>query len=237
MTFSLKRVVAIFEKDIKDLSKNMFVLTSMLMPLPLAILFGSVSKEPSIQMHYLVINMAFALVAAFVQCALIAEEKEKNTLRGLMLSPASTFEILSGKSLLSIVLTVITIVISALLTGYHPANFFIVALAIFISIFFYIALGTLLGLLTKSIMEASVITLPVMLLFGLGSFLQALTAEYPQLSFVEYLPNIQLELLATEVQNGVGITDVWSQLAVIAVWVVSACVLVVATYKKRARDE
>lgn len=35
---------------------------------------------------------------------LIAKEKEKNTLRGLMLSPASTLEILGGKSLLSFVL-------------------------------------------------------------------------------------------------------------------------------------
>jgi len=200
-------------------------------------LIGSNSKEPSIQIHYLAINLAFTMVTAFVQCALIAEEKEKNTLRGLILSPASTFEILSGKSLLSLVLTIITVIICALITGYDPANFFIVALAIFISIFFYIALGTFLGLLTKSVMEASVIILPVLILFGLGTFLKALTEEYPQLSFIEYLPNIQLELLAAEVQNGAGIADVWSHLAVIAVWVVSACVLVVATYKKRARDE
>jgi len=237
MTFSLNRVYAIFAKDIKDLSKNMFVLTSMIMIIPLAILIGSGSKEPSIQIHYLAINMAFTMVTVFVQCALIAEEKEKNTLRGLILSPASTFEILSGKSLLSIVLTIITVTICVLITGYDPANFLIVVLAIFISIFFYIALGTLLGLLTKSVMEASVIILPVLILFGLGTFLKALTEEYPQLSFIEYLPNIQLELLATEVQNGAGIADVWAQLAVIAVWVVSACVLVVVTYKKRAIDE
>lgn len=235
MTFSLKRVYAIFEKDIKDLSKNMFVLITVITPLPLALLVRA--NGPSIEIHYLIINLAFTVVAAFVQCALIAEEKEKNTLRGLMLSPASTFEILSGKSLLSIVLTVITVAISALITGYDPANFFIVALAIFISIFFYIALGTLLGLLTKSVMEASVIILPVIFLFGTGSLLKYLVVEFPQLSFIEYLPNIQLELLATEVQNGAGIADVWAQLAVIAGWVVSACALVVVTYKKRAIDE
>ena len=235
MTFSLKRVYAIIEKDIKDLSKNMFVLITVIVPLPLAILLRA--NGPTIETIYVIINLAFTTVAAFVQCALIAEEKEKNTLRGLMLSPASTFEILSGKSLLSIVLTVIIVTISALLTDYNPANFFIVALAIFISIFFYIALGTLFGLLTKSLMEASVIVLPIVFLFGAGSLLKYLIAEYPQLSFVEYLPNIQLELLATEVQNGAGITNVWTQLAVIAVWVVSACLLVVVTYKKRAIDE
>ncbi len=234
MTFSFKRVYAIFEKDMKDLSKNLPIVTTMIMPFLLAIFLRA--NGPSIATNYLMINLVFTLVAAFVQCALIAEEKEKNTLRGLILSPASTFEILGGKSLLSLVLTVIAVVISVSITGYDPANFFIVALAIFISIFFYIALGTLLGLLTKSVMEASVVILPVIFLFGVGSSLKFLLVEYPQLSFIEYLPNIQLELLATEVQNGEGITAVWPQLAVIAVWVICAYSLVVVTYKKRAID-
>ena len=53
------------------------------------------------------------VVGSFVQCSLIAEEKEKNTLRGLMLSPASTLEILGGKSLLSLIATMTIVVIGA----------------------------------------------------------------------------------------------------------------------------
>lgn len=46
----------------------------------------------------MIINMALILVATYVQSALVAEEKEKNTLRGLMLSPASIFEIFAAKA-------------------------------------------------------------------------------------------------------------------------------------------
>ena len=76
----------------------------------------------TIEAHYMVINFTMVIVGAFVQCSLIAEEKEKNTLRGLMLSPASTLEILGGKSLLSFLATMIIVVIGAYLTGYRPEN-------------------------------------------------------------------------------------------------------------------
>ena len=62
-----------------------------------------------------------------------------------MLSPASTAEILLGKSLLSILLTVFVIGISAFFLGYVPKNIWIIAISMFISIIFYIGLGTLLG--------------------------------------------------------------------------------------------
>jgi ABC-2 type transport system permease protein len=89
MTFSVKRAGAIFEKDLKDLSKNMYVLTCILMPLFVAMLLGK-TQAPSVSVHYMAINLIFTAVATFLQGTLIAEEKEMNTLRGLMLSPAST---------------------------------------------------------------------------------------------------------------------------------------------------
>lgn len=55
------------------------------------------------------INITFSMVATYVQCCLIAEEKEKNTLRSLMLSPASTSEILIGKSTLTFISTMLIV--------------------------------------------------------------------------------------------------------------------------------
>src|SRR5690625_5660955 len=77
-----------------------------------------------------------------------------------MLSPATLPEILGGKSLVSFILTCLTIVLCAKLTGYEPASFPLIIIAIIISSLFYLALGTLLGLLSRSVIEASVIMLP-----------------------------------------------------------------------------
>ncbi|KRG14083.1 ABC transporter, partial [Lederbergia galactosidilytica] len=168
MIFSLKRSMAIFQKDYKDVIKNYFVSTSALMPILLAAFYGRMGVE-TISGHYMVFNLTLCLVAAYVQCALIAEEKEKNTLRGLMLSPASTLEILAGKSLLSFIGTAIIILISAFLIEYKPMDLVVISLAMVLSILFYIGLGTLLGLLTKSVMEASVVIMPFFGLFSFGS--------------------------------------------------------------------
>ncbi|MFD2630528.1 ABC transporter permease [Oceanobacillus kapialis] len=235
MTFSLKRFYAIIQKDMKDLSKNMMITSTMLMPLVLAIFYGRMD-DVTIDMHYLIINLAFAAVGVFVQSAIIAEEKEKNTLRGLMLSPATLPEILGGKSTVTLVLTVVTIVLCAYLTGYEPANYVLVGAAILLSCLFYIAVGTLMGLLTKSVVEASVLSLPVMFLFSFASLFVSFIEEYPALTFIEYLPSTQLIELAKDVEAGAGFADLWSYFAVILAWIVVASILTAFTYKKKEMD-
>ncbi|MGP4107901.1 ABC transporter permease [Virgibacillus sp. L01] len=236
MTFSIKRVYAIFQKDVKDILKNLYVSTMLPVPLVFSFIAGREDNPPA-EAHYIAINLAFIIITAFLQCAIIAEEKEKNTLRGLMLSPASTMEILSGKSLLSFLFTVVAILLGVTISGYQPANIYIISIAIIISIIFYIALGTLLGLVSKSVMEASVLMMPFLFIFGFGTFLQGYIDKYPVLTFIEYLPNIQLVSLASEVEMAGGIADVWSQLAVITMWAVVAGILVVTVYKRREMNE
>src|SRR5699024_8051886 len=203
MTFSMKRMVAIFQKDLKDLSKNMFVGTAFILPFMMAFLYRNMDTN-SIEEHYLVINLAFVSIAFFVQCALIAEEKEMNTLRGLMLSPATIPEILGGKSLVSFVLTVLTIIICVKFIGYQPEHLGLISIALLLSLIFYLALGTMLGLLTKTVIEASVMMLPVMFIFGFSSFVLMLVVKYPALSFAEYLPSVQLIEFAKDIQAGSG---------------------------------
>lgn len=235
MNDSIKRVNAIFQKDFKDFSRNMAVSIVLFMPLFLAALYGRMGID-TLDAHYMIINLTFAMVATYVQCCLIAEEKEQNTLRGLMLSPASTVEILSGKSLLTFVLTITIVAIGALLSEYQPANLLIVALAILLSSFFYIALGTLLGLWAKSVMESSVIVLPVLGIFSFGSFLLPLAEKYPVLKVVEYLPSVQLIKIAAKVEKGAGFSETAAQFGIIFIWTAAAAALTAVVYKKRMVD-
>lgn len=235
MTLSWKRMQAIFEKDFKDFTRNVAVSIVIFLPLLIAAVYGRMGID-SIQAHFLSINMTFAMVGTYVQCCLIAEEKEKNTLRGLMLSPASTIEILGGKSLLTFILTIGIVFFSALLSEYKPANIAVIALAIVLSSIFYIGMGTLLGLIAKSVMESSVIVLPVLGVFTMGSFVTVWADKYPILKVVDYLPNAQLIDLATKVEMGASFMDVMSNLGIISIWVFVACGLTVIVYRKRMMD-
>lgn len=236
MTFSMKRVFAILHKDYRDVSRNLYVTSTLLLPLVLAAFYGRLGTD-SIAVHYLVINLTFIIVAAYVQSSLIAEEKEKNTLRGLMLSPASIVEIFCGKSLLSFIATAVIVFFSAILTDYNPKNMFIVTIALILSAVFYLGLGTFIGLLTKSVMEASVAIMPAMAVFGFGSMITPLIEDYPFLAIAEYMPNLQLIDLATQVEAGAGITDVLSNLGIIGLWGIAMYALCLYVYKKRMVDE
>ncbi|WP_342506500.1 ABC transporter permease [Sporosarcina sp. FSL K6-2383] len=235
MTFSMKRVNAILQKDFKDISRNSAVSITALMPLILAFFFGKMG-DVSLEVHYMVINFSMITVGSFVQCSLIAEEKEKNTLRGLMLSPASTLEILGGKSLLSLIATMIIVVIGAFFTGYQPEHMVVMAIAILFSSFFFIGLGTLLGLLAKSVMEASVIILPFMFIFGFGSMFMMFAEKYPILKVIDYTPNMQLMDIAVKMESGVGLGGVWLNFSIIALWIIAVFALTAVVFKKRKMD-
>ncbi|MCU6793253.1 ABC transporter permease [Paenibacillus sp. WQ 127069] len=236
MTFSMRRVFAIMHKDYKDVSRNLYVTTTVFTPLIMAVFLVQLGIG-NIDSHYIIINTAFVLVATYVQSSLIAEEKEKKTLRGLMLSPASIIEIFSGKSLLSLIATKVIIILSMLLTGYNPKNAFIIAFALLLSIIFYIGVGTLMGLLTKSVMEASVAIIPAIGIIILGSFVTPFIEKYPILAIAEYLPNLQLIDMAKQVETGAGLAEVWPNLGIILLWSIAIYFLCVYLYKKSMVDE
>lgn len=231
MNLSIQRTLAIFLKDVKDVTRNLFVTTTLLVPILLAIAYRNLG-DITLEIHYTVINLTFSSVTAFVQCTLIAEEKEKNTLRTLMLSPATTAEILLGKSLLSLLITLMTILLCIQITGYVTEHVGLFALAIIGSCLFYLALGTVLGLITKSVMEASVVVLPIMFLFGFGTMLETLASNNAYLKLLEYLPNLQL-LRFAELLEQQKFTSIGLPLLVIGIWSLLGALLAVMVYRKQ----
>lgn len=87
--------ISYFRKEVQDFKTNSQVLLMASLPIIFAFIysrFGQGSAGVGI-----ITLMAFLFVAGFVQSMVIAEEKEKHTLRVLMLSPASSVEVLLGK--------------------------------------------------------------------------------------------------------------------------------------------
>lgn len=236
MNLSIKRMQAILVKDYKEFSRNLAVSSTILVPLIIAAFYSRMGMD-TIQMHFMAINMTFSLVATYIQCCLIAEEKEKNTLRNLMLSPASIPEILIGKSMLTFIITILILTGSILLTGYNPGNILIMIIAFLLSSIFYITVGTLLGLMAKTVMESSVIVMPVFFLFSIGPFASALVEKYPVMKVIEWLPSTQLINLAESLENQFQAGDLVQPFSLISLWIFIAMILTVIVYKKRMTDD
>ncbi|MEI3610067.1 ABC transporter permease [Pseudogracilibacillus sp. SO10305] len=235
MNISMKRVKAIFMKDYKEFSRNMSISIVILMT-PLLSLFYGKTGDNTIDSYYLIFNMTFVMVATYVQSCLIAEEREKNTLRALILSPANIQEILLGKSLFTFCTTFFTMILCMILIDYSPANISIITVAMLLSTLFYIALGTLIGLFAKSVMEASVYSFPAIGIFTVGTFVRLFSEQYPILKIAHYLPNIQLVDIALKVEAGKGFANVLPELSIILLWFIIAMIVTVIVYKKRMVD-
>lgn len=233
MTTSFQRIYAIFTKDFKDLTKNLYVSTTFLLPLFYAFMLGGREGMEASYFLPLMVNMTFATVGTYIQSAIIAEEKEKGTLRGLMLSPATTLEILTGKSVLSVLCSVVVLVIS--LEFFHaPLTIPSVAwIGFVIMTFFYITLGTLIGLLSKSLMEASIFILPVIFILGMGTMFRELMNEYAWFKVVEWMPNYQLEQLFQTSDTNAIITAIGCMVS----WTALVVVVTLWLYRKRSFDE
>lgn len=235
MNVSIKRIQAIFVKDYKEFYRNYAISTMVLMPLALAFIY-SMTGDMDLQSLFMPINLTFAMITAFIQSCLIAEEKEHNTLRSLLLSPASIADILIGKSSLVFLITVIVLGLCMWMLDFRPSNLMAMSSALVLSTVFYLAMGLIVGLYTKTVMEASVGILPVMIVFSFGPLVLLFADRYPILEVFQWLPSAQLILL--EQHSAAGTTsDVIMSLVVLAVWAVIGVVISAILFKKRMSDE
>ncbi|ALC83791.1 MULTISPECIES: ABC transporter permease [Bacillus] len=235
MTFSFKRVNAIFIKDWKDLQRNSYVIFTLAIPLVFAALLGRMSEGNGVFSTY-PINLALVIAGAFIQAAMVAEEKEKNTLRGLLLSPASIAEIFVGKSALSAVMTIVVIIGSVFLSNFKVPSPPLFAVSVLLGLVFYIATGTILGLISRTVMETSIIGMPVLVVFGMSSMFKSMVENKTFLKIIDYLPNEQLNTIWVALINGEGFSGIIENILILLVWAAISIVTTVVIYRKRRID-
>lgn len=228
MNISIKRIRAIFMKDYKEFSRNYAVSIMVIFPLFFAFLFRD-GGEVSI---VFLLNVSFAMLTTFVQACLIAEEKEKNTLRSLMMTPASMLDVLLGKSALVAVVSAIVMTLAVYIVGYTPTDIVPFVISMVLSIVLYTALGTICGLYSKTVLEASLAIFPVIIIFTMGPFGAAFEDKFALAKLLEYLPSSQLQLMLTNTAE-VGVV---MPLMIMLVWAIVVTAISFMLYKKRLMD-
>lgn len=99
---SLTRVMALLIKEIQDLRRNGSILAMVAIAPGLTLLWSKALNFPPITAATIGVLFAVIMVGTYSPAMMLAEEKEKNTLRVMMLSPATPTEILLGKGLVTL---------------------------------------------------------------------------------------------------------------------------------------
>jgi len=236
MTFSMKRVRAIIAKDWKDLTKNYYILVSILLPLGFAVMISRLDTDDA-SMLSMPINIALVMTGAFVQASMMAEEKEKSTLRVLLLSPATTLEIMMGKSVLSAVITSIVVAGSIIISGIEVPSLFFLSIMIILSLIIFISLGTIIGLISRTVMETSIVGLPILVIFIYGSVLGSMFDSSVVTNLITYLPTENFSAALMSLQGNGGLSEIKWNLLNMLIWAIFSAMLAVFIYGKRRFDK
>ncbi|MDU4694622.1 MULTISPECIES: ABC transporter permease [Paenibacillus] len=241
MRISFKRVRAIFVKDYKEFSRNYAVSIMLILPIVLALLIRGVDSSLPLAAvagtFATVLNLSFVMLTCFAQACLIAEEKERNTLRSLMMTPATTLDVLVGKSSLVFVMSAVVLVITTYIFGYEPANLGALVVVVALSLILYIATGTICGLFSRTLLDASLSILPVAFVFTGAPWGVFLADDYPIFRALDYVPSSQLVHLIGLSDTGYTTGDLLKPLVITFIWTVVLTIVSVVLYQRRLKDE
>lgn len=237
MGISLNRVSALFFKELKDFSKNWNVSIMIFLPLGFAFIMSKMignTAEGSFMVMSMTVGMNLAIVSLFCIAMLIAEEKEKNTLRTLSLSGISPVEFLMGKGIMMFfVATIVNVLIYFMANGKVE---FIVHFLLLTSIvnICMIILGALVGIISPNQMSTGVWGMPAMLVLYIAPSLGKLSKSLGAIA--KYTPLENLFALLNKIYLGKISEGAIFEVTVILIWILISVLLFMVVYKRKGLD-
>ncbi|GBG07233.1 ABC transporter [Paenibacillus agaridevorans] len=238
MMLSMRRFKAMVAKEWKDGIRNPHILLNAGMPILLALLFAQKDGDPA-DLTFLTVPIlvAISITGAFVQAAMIAEEKEKNTLRALMLSPATKLEVLAGKSATTVLFALIVIAACIVISGVPDVNIAYLAILSVLLLMIFMALGTVIGLIARTASESSIVGLPVLLFFIFGPIFVPDLDVPVLMNVIRWLPSQQYVVAITELHRDGAFGSIAGQMLNLLAWTALTGALCFLAYGRQRFDK
>lgn len=230
----LARVNAIVIKELQDIKANMNVSVMYLIPVLMAVLYKflipGMPKGMPLGMGLLFLVV---MVGMYVPSMLIAEEKEKNTIEVLMLSPAKPAEVLIGKGVLTMVSILITATILVLVVGEGSAHVSVMLVSTVLCSVASILIGMMVGLLSPNQMSTGIYGMPIYMLLLLmpmlsmsgNNIINAIAKVFPTYYYYD--------MLMKAWTNDAALRTMGLDMGVLAGSIVVCFVILLALYRKR----
>lgn len=240
----MRKTATLFEKDLKDVVKNPTMLVCCLLPLGFIAFFSKVMggnvEGVEAQHAFDATMLSYALlftctmVSSMATITAIAEEKEKHTLRTLMLANVSPEQILLSRGLVALIAIAVVDAACYLVLGQPLAGLpAFLAIDVVGSIPF-VLISLLLGLAARDQMSAGLLSVPI-LLVGIAPMYSQFIDGFSNIA--SYLPTGGMDKLGTLLAGGALFTsDVVLPAAGMLVWIVVAAIAFALVYKRLSRD-
>ena len=163
--------------------------------------------------------------------AIISEEKEKNTLRVLMMSNVKPAEYLFGIGAYVFVMCAFGTVVFAAVGGYTGADLALFIAVMSAGIILSELTGAVIGVFSRNQMTATSITVPVMMIFSFLPMLSMFNDTVKAAARVTYSQQL------SELINGIGTTAISAEsVIIISINFVLAVVLFTVAYRRKGLE-
>lgn len=166
---SMRNIMAIIEKQWKDTLKNKEVLIQfMLFPLLTVVMEHAVVLEQMPEHFFVTLfsTMYIGMAPLTSMASIIAEEKEKHTLRVLIMSDVKAAEYLVGVGSYVWLACMLGSIVMAVTGGYRREEFAVYLGIMCMGIFISLVMGAVIGIWSQNQMAATSVALPVMIVFS-----------------------------------------------------------------------
>lgn len=198
----MNNMIAILKKQLKDTLKNKTVLIQFIMFPMLTLIMNHaimIDEMPENFFVNLFATMYIGMAPLTSMAAIIAEEKEKNTLRVLMMSNVRPYEYLLGIGIYVWVICMIGAVVICTTGGYKPQVSVTFMGIMAIGILTSLLTGAAIGTWSRTQMMATSITMPVMMFFSFMPMLSLFNTNIAKIAKFTY--SEQISLMLNQVNN------------------------------------
>lgn len=228
----MHNIGVIIKKQLKDTLKNKTVLIQFVMFPVLTLIFENainIPDMPELFFTKLFSVMYMGMAPLVAVASVIAEEKEKNTLRVLTMANVKAWEYLAGIGIYvwTICMAGAGVMATTLSSGDIPFYLGVMAAGFIISI----AIGACIGIIASNQMAATSLSLPVMLIFSFMPMLAMFNDKIEKIAGIFYTQQIR-ELIGNMTFDGIKTET----LLVVAVNALLALSLFFAAFKRKGLE-
>ena len=205
----MNNIAAIFKKQLKDTLKNKMVLIQFVMFPIMTLIMNSSIKMQDMPKNFLVnlfATMYIGMAPLTSIASIIAEEKEKNTLRVLIMSNVKPHEYLLGIGSYVWLACMFGSTVICIAGGYNLQTGITFMGIMAAGILTSLLIGAIIGIWSKTQMMATSITVPVMMIFSFVPMLSMFNSTIEKVARVIYSEQIsrmlsQIDSLQLQVSN------------------------------------
>lgn len=192
------KIMAIFKLSAKEMVMNMSMLTSLLLPILMALMFQRIDEEVGESIPFIVIftmvGITFASATSSIIISMLAEDNEQGTLDYVITDKKSMTANIIGRGILLFAVTSLIMIFNLILMDslMMMMNFVdIIALIILWMIFYF--LSAAFGMISKTLASSSLFIIIMLFIFAMAPYIELIVTDQDNIfrRFFELTPLYQ----------------------------------------------